>query len=49
MPEIVIASLHNVVYVLRMAAASLFGYAVSQKSIALSDGKECTLRYLLSK
>lgn len=52
MPEIkaaLTASLHNVAYVLQKIAASLFGYAVSHKSIALSDSKACTVSSLLSK
>jgi len=52
MPEIktaLTASPHNVVYVLKKVAASLFGCAVSYKSIALSDSKACTVMYLLSK
>lgn len=52
MPEIrtaLTASLHNVVYVLKKVAASLFGYVLSHKSVALSDSKTCTVMYLLSK
>lgn len=43
------ASLRNVAHVLKNVAASLFGYAVSHKSIALSDSKACTITYLCSK
>lgn len=32
-------NLHNVDYVLKKIAASLFGYAISYKSIALSTGR----------
>lgn len=52
MPKIQTAlttSLHNVDYVLKEIAASLFGYAISYKSIALSDSKACTVMQLLSK
>lgn len=52
MPEIQTAlttSLHNVDYVLKKIAASLFGYAIRYKSIALSDSKACTVMQLLSK
>lgn len=43
------ASLHDAEYALKKVAASLFGYAVSCKSIALSNSKACTVMFLLSK
>lgn len=52
MPEIKTAlttNLHNAAYTLKKVAASVFGYAVSHKSIALSDSEACTVMYLLSK
>lgn len=42
-------NLHNVDYVLKKIAASLFGDAISCKSIALSNSKACTVMQLLSK
>lgn len=50
MPEIqtpLTTNLHNVDYVLKKIAASLFGYDISYKSIALSDSKACTVIQLL--
>lgn len=52
MPEMkrtLATSFSNVVYVLKEAAVSLFGYGVSHKSMALSDSKARTVSYLLSK
>lgn len=52
MPEMkrtLATSFSNVVYVLKKAAVSLFGYGVSHKSMALSDSKARTVSYLLSK
>lgn len=52
MPEIQTAlttSLHSVDHVLKKIAASLFGYAISYKSIALGDSKACTVMQLLSE
>lgn len=50
MPEIqtpLTTNLRNVDYVLKKIAASLFGYGISYKSIALSDSKACTVIQLL--
>lgn len=52
MPEIqavLTTNLHDVDYVLKKTAASLFGYAISYKSINLSDSKACTVMELLFK
>lgn len=48
MPKILTAlttNLHNVDYLLKKTAASLFGYVISYKSIALSDSKACTVAF----